>query len=143
MNARQHCEDANHLMLTSQQLRDVKAASGKLAVFMRPHVFVKVFSFPMTRNNKLSRNELPSPRPEDIAVSMSTGHHTQVVQPKTISEERIIAVFQTIFNLPSDFLSMNYDFCKLGGNSSDAMAITVYDQTTRRERLFKINSYRR
>ena len=97
------------------ELRDFLAQT--LPMYMVPHAYVMLDTFPLTPNGKIDRNALPPPSRSDLIVE------EDLVLPRTRAEEVLGSIYSEV--LGHIHVSVNDDFYHLGGDSLSAARIVA------------------
>ena len=93
--------------LPEQSLKDFLRAD--LPVYMVPKYFVHLKEIPMTKNGKVDRKLLPSPKLfSDLK---------QIKKPQTDTEKELVQIWADILHLDEDKIGVQEDFFELGGHS--------------------------
>eukprot|EP00833_Pecoramyces_ruminatium_P000569 jgi/Orpsp1_1/1174601/evm.model.c7180000050709.1 len=95
-----------------------KYLNEKLPRYMVPNYYIKINSFPLSSTGKLNRRALPIPNKEDFITET-------YVAPKSKIEKVICKIFSDIFNTDELEIGKMHDFYDLGGDSLDAIRISL------------------
>ncbi|RLT93660.1 non-ribosomal peptide synthetase [Ketobacter sp.] len=86
--------------------------ADRLPYYMIPAMFIRMESLPKTPNNKIDRNQLPDPSPENEIVT------DQYVGPANECEQALVELCEAL--LKKEKLSTNQSFFEYGGDSLKA-----------------------
>jgi amino acid adenylation domain-containing protein len=103
---------------TRQQINisDLRLCLGRtLPVYMIPHHFIEVESFPLTTSGKIDRKKLQSSSGAAMAAA------TEYVAPVTDMEKRLVRIWEDV--LGKEKVGIKDDYFELGGGSLKAMKI--------------------
>jgi amino acid adenylation domain-containing protein len=105
-------------LLAKESLSSTELAEGlkkKLPEYMLPNHYVQLEEFPLTRNGKISRAELPSPE----GLSLNSG--TAYVAPRNEVEEQLVIIWSEV--LGKEPIGIQDNFFELGGHSLKAVQL--------------------
>ncbi|WP_426094745.1 amino acid adenylation domain-containing protein [Flavobacterium sp. DSR2-3-3] len=80
----------------------------KLPKYMIPSAFIHMSSFPLTKNGKIDKNQLPTVTLEDLATK-------EYVAPQNETEEKLAVIWQEVLKV--DKIGTTDNFFELGGHS--------------------------
>ncbi|WP_167021728.1 non-ribosomal peptide synthetase [Chitinophaga sp. Cy-1792] len=100
------CEEALHTAAIREYLRT------RLPAYMVPAYFVSVKDFPLTRNGKVNRAQLPDP----LSAALSTG--LVYTAPRNDVEEKLVNIWEEV--LGREKIGVKDNFFELGGHSLKA-----------------------
>ncbi len=79
----------------------------KLPEYMVPNYFIHLTEFPLNINGKIDQDKLPTPEIKQC----------NYLSPRNELETEISAFYSKVVRIPTEMISINDDFFKLGGNS--------------------------